>query len=300
MFFNGPWGWRGRSAGNHGPCNRLSAIDIHKGSLVWEIGGAASGAHPLRQAGSIFLGPPLPLRGQLYVLAEVNDEIRLLALDADTGSTLWSQQLAVVQRNLFPDSLRRTAGLSPSYADGILVCPTGAGGVVAVDLATRSLRWGYRYSHERTGNSVYCPAADHDDADGDLCGRHAHAALAGRHGDHRRRPRADHPHRVRRPLCPGPYRRHAVVDPVARGRTASTWRCVHAGKIVLVGRHEVRAVNLADGTPAWTMPLPAGSSPSGRGFYTGNRYYRPPKQRGSGGSRPRRRKDRADVEVAGW
>ena len=56
--------------------------DIHSGKLVWHIGGARRRRFPLRQAGTIFLGPPLPLRGQLYVLAEVNDEIRLLALDA--------------------------------------------------------------------------------------------------------------------------------------------------------------------------------------------------------------------------
>lgn len=41
---------------------------------------------------------------------------------------------------------RRLSGLSPAYADGILVCPTGAGALVAVDLATRSLLWGYCYS----------------------------------------------------------------------------------------------------------------------------------------------------------
>ncbi len=114
--------------------------------------GRPAAPFPLPQAGSIFLGPPLPLRGQLYVLAEANDEIRLLALDAETGATLWSQQLAVVQHNVFPDAVRRIGGLSPSYADGILICPTGAGAVVAVDLATRSLRWGYRYGRDKNAN----------------------------------------------------------------------------------------------------------------------------------------------------
>ena len=154
--FGGPWGGFGRQrgAGNHGPSNCLAARDLHAGhgKLVWQIGGATGGAFPLPQAGSIFLGPPLPLRGQLYVLAEANDEIRLLALDAETGATVWSQQLAVVQHNVFPDALRRIGGLSPSYADGILICPTGAGAVVAVDLATRSLRWGYRYGRDKSAN----------------------------------------------------------------------------------------------------------------------------------------------------
>ncbi len=44
-----------------------------------------AGPHALRMAGSFFLGPPLPLQSQLYVLAEdEKGEIRLLALDAAT------------------------------------------------------------------------------------------------------------------------------------------------------------------------------------------------------------------------
>ena len=34
-------------------------------------------------------------------------------------------------------------------------------------------------------------------------------------------------------------------------------------------------LRLADGKAAWVAPLPAGSEPSGRGFYAGNRYFLP-------------------------
>ena len=54
--------------------------------------------------------------------------------------------------------------------------------------------------------------------------------------------------------------------------------CVHGGKIVLVGCHDLRAIKLADGKPAWagrTVALPEGSTPSGRGFYSGKLYYVP-------------------------
>ena len=47
--------------------------------------------------------------------------------------------------------LRRMAGISPSYADGVLVCPTADKAVVALDLATRCLRWGYAYTDEESG-----------------------------------------------------------------------------------------------------------------------------------------------------
>jgi outer membrane protein assembly factor BamB len=278
--FGGPFGGFRQSGGDeHGPSNCLAARDLRAGQLklAWQIGGPAGGAHPLPQAGSIFLGPPLPLRGQLYVLAEVNDEIRLLALDPDNkGATLWSQQLAVVQHNVFPDALRRIGGLSPSYADGILICPTGVGAVVAVDLATRSLRWGYRYGRETNPNAM-----------------RQQQMMAMRFGGYQ---------------GGGPMPRwldgtativegRVLITPAESDALyglnlvdgASLWdavprqddlylACVHAGKIVLVGRHELRALNLSDGRPAWegrVVTLPAGSTPSGRGFATGNRYYLP-------------------------
>ena len=83
------------------------------------------------------------MQGQLYVLAEIKGEIRLLALEAATGDVLWSQQLASAEPDILQDPMRRWSGASPSYADGILVCPTSAGAVVGVELATRSLLWGY-------------------------------------------------------------------------------------------------------------------------------------------------------------
>ncbi len=67
-------------------------------------------------------------------------EIRLVVLDSATGRLQWSQQLAHVdQGTILFDSLRRMSGGSPSFAEGVLVCPTSAGAIVAVDLANRSL-----------------------------------------------------------------------------------------------------------------------------------------------------------------
>ena len=96
-----------------------------------------------------FLGPPLPLNGQLFVLVEADGDIRLLALDAATGSFLWTRVLATVDREMLNRMDPRLSGMSPSYADGILVCPTGGGAVVSVDLATQSLLWGSRYGRSR-------------------------------------------------------------------------------------------------------------------------------------------------------
>ncbi len=124
--------------------NRLAAHEIRTGKLAWELGGPA-GPHALRQPETFFLGPPLVLMGQLYVLAENGGEMRLMALEAATGNVLWSQQLSLAEQ---ADPQHRWMGVSPSYADGVLVCPTATGAVVAVELATRSLLWGYCYSQE--------------------------------------------------------------------------------------------------------------------------------------------------------
>ena len=62
---------------------------------------------------------------------------------------LWSQTLALVDREMGRLMQRLLFGVSPSYADGILVCPTGGGAVVSVDLATQSLLWGCRYGRKK-------------------------------------------------------------------------------------------------------------------------------------------------------
>ncbi len=107
--------------------------------LKWMVG-SETGLDEPKLAGAFFLGAPLPLAGQLFVLAELNAEIRLVALDGQTGKQVWSQPLAHVDSiSLMNNQRRRLAGASPSYADGILICPTSAGAIVGVELASRSL-----------------------------------------------------------------------------------------------------------------------------------------------------------------
>ena len=253
------------------PFNRLAAYDIRTGKLIWHLGGSAKELG-LPQAGAFFLGPPLPLMGDLYVLAELNGEIRLLALDSSSGDLLWDQQLTIVNRDVLNDSLRRLAGASPSYADGILVCPTSDKSVVALELTTRSLLWGYIYS---TGESqsrrqrMFLAPGQLPTAD--PAGRWIDSSVV---------------------LAEG----HVLITPVKSdelhcldltdGRLV--WKrdraddlylaCVYRGKVVLVGSRGVRALTLEDGSVAWkngTAEFPEGSSLTGIGFRGGSRYYLP-------------------------
>ena len=59
--------------------NRLAARELRtQGKLKWEVGGVTGEDEP-KLAGAFFLGPPLPLLGNLYALAEMKgQEIRLV------------------------------------------------------------------------------------------------------------------------------------------------------------------------------------------------------------------------------
>jgi len=141
---------------NAGPSstNKLVALDLEaEGSLNWIVGGETGEDDP-DLAGIFFLGPPLPLYDDLYVIGEKNGEIRLLVLDAETGTLKWQQQLAHVDnQKITLDWNRRLASASPSFADGVLVCPTAAGAIVAVDISSRTLLWGYTYANRNLGQA---------------------------------------------------------------------------------------------------------------------------------------------------
>ena len=250
--------------------NRLAAYEVRTGKLKWQIGGPA-GPHALRQAETFFLGPPLPLLGQLYVLGEIKGEVRLMALDGATGDLLWSQQLAVVEQSVLQDPLRRWAGASPSYADGVLVCPTSTGAIVGVELATRWLLWGYRYGRGRAGNRSNLGLFSSVAPGGAAPSRWIDGSVTIADG-----------RVLATPIESDSLYCLSLID------GALLWKsprqndlyvaCADRDKVVLVGRRAVRALRITDGKPAWdgrTVDLPENSAPSGRGFLSNDRYFLP-------------------------
>jgi len=254
--------------------NRLVARELRtQGKLKWEIGGVTGEDEP-KLAGTFFLGPPLPLMGRLWAVAEMKgQEVRLLVLSPETGALEWSQQLAVVEQPVTADGFRRNAGAVPSFADGVLVCPTSAGAVVGVDLTTRSLLWGYQYpraqqfASERfiNGRLAVYPGSGRRDAE-----RWADASATVADG-----------HVLLTPVESD----HIYCLNLTDGR--ELWKqnrgsmlyvaCVHGDKAVLVGRNSVSAIKLSTGEKAWPADLefPATALPSGRGFASGDFYYVP-------------------------
>ncbi|MEX2287072.1 MAG: PQQ-binding-like beta-propeller repeat protein [Planctomycetaceae bacterium] len=259
------------------PVNKIMAFELATGKLAWEVGGPVT-ANPLPMAGSYFLGPPLPLGDDLYCLVENGAEILLVSLEARSGRRKWTQSLILPEFGVQLDEGRRTAGLSPSFADGILICPTSAGAIIAVDPARHQLLWGYRYSSPANGMRS--------------------AAFV----------------RGRVVILGGPFpvnpndvgskfdRWFDSVPILAEGRVLLTpndsselhcldqldgslvWKvprdqglyvaAIEAAKVIVVGRNRIDALRLADGTPAWKQPITI-PPPSGRGYRSGHLYCLP-------------------------
>ncbi|GIX03079.1 MAG: hypothetical protein KatS3mg113_0085 [Planctomycetaceae bacterium] len=95
--------------------------------------------HPLSQAA--VLGPPLVTGSVVYCLVEHDREISLAALEAERGELIWQQPLAVAERPLARDRDRKLRAASPVLHQGVVLCPTMVGLLVAVDALTGDLLW---------------------------------------------------------------------------------------------------------------------------------------------------------------
>jgi outer membrane protein assembly factor BamB len=260
--------------------NELVALDLHReGYQLWTVGGKDGHDEP-KLAEVFFLGPPLPLFGNLYLIAEVKGELRLIVLDAATGKQQWSQQLAHMEAMFGMDpQLRRYSGATPSFADGVLVCPTSAGAVVAVDIATRTLLWGYQYSPNnrdafgRQGLmqqpfSIQPPFSVNRWQDAAVTIADGNVVIT--------------PVESEALICLDLLTGKPRWTPLPRnGELADMLYVagVYDGSAVVVGKNRVTAIRLKDGKPAWKDSIKLSQidneMPSGRGFLTDHFYFLP-------------------------
>ncbi len=117
---------------------------------VWSAGGSSSNTLNDPLAGQFFVAPPLPMAGAVFVMSESlpTQELNLVKLEAATGRLIWIQKLGLVERSLFELTQRhRLNPVSvPACSDNIIICPTEARYVVAVDAISGELLWMYDYS----------------------------------------------------------------------------------------------------------------------------------------------------------
>ncbi len=141
--------------------NHVAALDLKSGERIWRIGG------PLREPpeelhGEYFLGPPLVRDGFLYVVAQRETVLRLLALRADDGRLEWSLPIAETDRRQFKESSWRHNACEVTWSGGCLLCPTGAGCLVAVEPVTRSLAWSLTFERDDLFDAVGYAVAERD------------------------------------------------------------------------------------------------------------------------------------------
>ncbi|MCP3690995.1 MAG: PQQ-binding-like beta-propeller repeat protein, partial [Planctomycetaceae bacterium] len=266
--------------------NTLASYDLTTGKTVWEIGGPQNLANQTL-AGYFFLGPPLPFGGRLYAIGIEKKQTRLLELDAQTGSLVW--QITLADSSLDDDPQARfkqspfvlplnqqfKSGATPSSSEGILVCPISDSSFVAVNLTTRSVLWIYDAGNHDTAtaqrmiNPFQAPmgggaALDHSTTWADTTVTIAAGKVI---------------------LTPQHSEKILCLDLVSGELRWSLPRGdglyvagVEDNKVIIVGRSHLSAVNLANGSNAWSttqVEFPAGSVPSGRGYLSPGRFHLP-------------------------
>jgi outer membrane protein assembly factor BamB len=249
--------------------SQLLAFNLQSGKCVWDLGGrAATGKgsvnSPLHDA--YFLGPPLPLGGRLYTIIEKDQEFRLVCLDPAHGELLWSQFLGIPRNRLDQDGGRRLFAAPTAYGQGVLICPTNSGAVVAVDMLSHSLLWAHDYASEPY-------------VKGELLGRRR-TALVGRF---------DSFWKAAAPIVLG----NSVLLAAPDGNSLECFNLldgtrrwevprddavyvavVGVDRVMLVGMKSCTALNLADGKEAWSLES---APPTGTGQLVSGLYYLPQK-----------------------
>ncbi len=235
-----------------------------QGAIEWRVGGG-SGVDEPQLAGAYFLGPPLPYEGELYCLIDIKGETKLVVLEAATGKLRWKQQLAQSSTPLLRyDVERRSQALSPTIADGVILCPTGVGAIVAVDLVSHSLRWGATYStHRSQVNNAFRQRGAFGDGPefSPVDRRWQEPAMIAQEGVVLvSPPEADE--FFCRDILSG------AVRMAPQRRNAYRYLAgMRDGRVIVVGERQVVAFDMNSGRPAWQSEFPKGLSLAGKGLW---------------------------------
>jgi len=242
--------------------NRLSAYDLETGRLAWTIGGPATAeAVALPLAGAFLLGVPAIDRGELYVVASTGQEVRLQALDPETGRPRWSQLLAFSDTKIELDIPRRWLSAPVAIHAGLVICPTTVGWLVAVDRTRHCIAWAQRYQ-PKSEDPDLDPASQFlsQQSLGDAwC---VGAPLVSGNAVLLATPEVD------QLLCLDLLDGHVRWS---RDRKDGLYLATASAQAVVVaGQTSISAIDLANGKPLWTTKWADDEQPLGRGVRYGN------------------------------
>lgn len=209
-----------------------------------------------------FLGPPLAGPTEIVCLTELDDEILLSGFETHTGALQWMQPLCVVERYEQYDVERHETACIPARAEGIVVCPTETGLMVAVDQVRLNLAWATYVDDP--------PDLKRQQVRGNVrptllsyLGYASHAMISDRRVVYLP-PRSSLLHCL--DLMTG-----KILWSIPRG-DAEFIGAVANQQIIVVGKQSCRAISLQDGSSIWSTTT---GMPAGRGIAIGDRYILP-------------------------
>ncbi|MGE3314918.1 MAG: PQQ-binding-like beta-propeller repeat protein [Planctomycetaceae bacterium] len=249
--------------------NRLVAWNAADGAEIWssETGTEdQAAAEAVAERRVFFHGPVVPYGNSILCIANIDNEISLIALNAKTGKREWLTPLADVPRAPSTDRRHQRLRCPIAIADGTAVCCTSAGAIVAVDLATRTPKWAFRYErNDAPRMRLVAPGRwtperrigwwDGWQAETAVAtGRSAFIATA--ESNHLRAFSLSDGHLLwERPREDGLYVAGVVSD-----------------RLVIVGTERITAVDCKHGNDIWTTSI---DSPAGLGVFLGSSYILP-------------------------
>jgi len=252
--------------------NELKSLDLkQQGALQWQVGGE-SGLDEPELAKAFFLGAPLPIGDRLYAICLQERSVRLVVLDSETGRLQWGRHLASTEEavSFREDRLRRLAGATPSEANGVLICPTGLNAIVAVDLATKSLSWGFQFEvPKRTRIDRLTDQLNK----WDTMWRDATVTLAG--GVVVYTPIASD-----EVYCLNLQTGESLWKDRRRKQIKGTYKAMHVetvrnGNVIITSTDRLKAIDLKKGTVSWQLRLEDYGLVSGRGYVSGDYCFIP-------------------------
>jgi outer membrane protein assembly factor BamB len=266
----------GDAAAPRPPCNVLAAFELEaEGLLVapkWIVGGREEGrAGREVLTGHCFLGPPLCVADRLFTVSERRQQLYLSCLKSETGDLIWTQAICSVLQPIEADYQRLGMACLPTYAEGVVVCPTQAGVLVAVDSLSGTLLW----------------AASHDDDEPQLRQqmsswpysarrKYAHPGYSNLPVVHRSNvlylpAHSEYIHCL--DLAKGGVRWRTRREDAESSTATEYVAAVTDATVVLIGRRKCRGLAIDSGKERWEVRL--GSSPAGQGVHLAGSYHVP-------------------------